>query len=233
MRRFAALAFVVLGATVALQPAAPARADGDPCSDYLLVGSLCVPNNPRPSQPQIDRTQKTIDAAKQGGYEIRVAVIGSPTDLGSVPVFFGRPAPYAKFLDAELQSAWTGKLLVVMAAGYGVRDHTKPYLAGVKALKGLPPPANGTPDALMAAATVAVRKLAASEGVKVPVIPLAKTERTPGYGFGLRLDQLRQVRAAARGRAGGARRDRRGDPVLAGRRGRAGAGLSHPRAIGL
>jgi hypothetical protein len=164
---------------VALQPVAPARADGDPCSDYLLVGSLCPPNNPRPSQPQIDRTQKTIDAAKKAGYEIRVAVIGSPTDLGSVPVFFGRPAPYAKFLDAELQSAWTGKLLVVMAAGYGVREHTKSYLGGVKALKGLPPPANGTPDALMAAATVAVRKLAASEGVKVPVIPLAATTAKP------------------------------------------------------
>ena len=229
MRRFAALVFVVLAAAVALQPAAPARADGDPCSDYLLVGSLCPPNNPRPSQPQIDRTQKTIDAAKQGGYEIRVAVIGSPTDLGSVPVFFGRPAPYAKFLDAELQSAWSGKLLVVMAAGYGVREHTKPYLAGVKALQGLPPPANGTPDALMAAATVAVRKLAASEGVKVPVIPLAKTVTPPpATRFGLRLDQLRQVRAAAGGRAGGAGRDRCGDPVLAGRRGRAGAGLSQP-----
>jgi hypothetical protein len=175
MRRVGALVFAVLAAAIALQPAAPAQADGDPCSDFLLVGSLCVPNNPRPSQPQIDRAQKTIDAAKQGGYEIRVAVIGSPTDLGSVPVFFGRPAPYAKFLDAELQSAWTGKLLVVMAAGYGVREHTKPYPAGVKELKGLPPPANGTPDALMAAATVAVRKLAASEGVKMPAIPLAAT----------------------------------------------------------
>jgi hypothetical protein len=31
----------------------------------------------------------------------------------------------------------------------------------------------------MAAATVAVRKLAASEGVKVPVIPLAATTVTP------------------------------------------------------
>ena len=184
MRRFAALVCVVLAAAASLGWAAPARADGDPCSDFLLVGSLCPPNNPRPSQPQIDRTQKTIDAAKQAGYEIRVAVIGSPTDLGSVPVFFGRPAPYAKFLDAELQSAWTGKLLVVMAAGYGVREHTKPYLAGVKALQDLPPPANGTPDALMAAATVAVRKLAASEGVKVPVIPLAKTATPPTTGSG-------------------------------------------------
>lgn len=184
MRRFAALVLAVLAAAVALQPVAPARADGDPCSDYLLVGSLCPPNNPRPSQPQIDRTQKTIDAAKKAGYEIRVAVIGSPTDLGSVPVFFGRPAPYAKFLDAELQSAWTGKLLVVMAAGYGVREHTKPYLRGVKALEGLPPPANGTPDALMAAATVAVRKLAASEGVKVPVIPLAAATVKPPSGNG-------------------------------------------------
>jgi hypothetical protein len=182
MRRFAALVFVVLAAATALQPAAPARADGDPCSDFLLVGSLCPPNNPRPSQPQIDRAQKTIDAAKQAGYEIRVAVIGSPTDLGSVPGFVGRPAPYAKFRDAELQRAGAGTLLVVMAAGYGVREHTKPYLAGVKALQGLPPPANGAPDALMAAATVAVRKLAASEGVKVPVIPLAKTVTAPPAG---------------------------------------------------
>jgi hypothetical protein len=179
MRRLAALVFVVLAAAASLGRAAPARADGDPCSDFLLVGSLCPPNNPRPSQPQIDRTQKTIDAAKGAGYEIRVAVIGSPSDLGSVPVFFGRPMPYAKFLDAELQSAWKGKLLVVMAAGYGVREHTKPYVAGVKALQGLPPPANGTPDALMAAATVAVRKLAASEGVKVPVIPLGQAVTPP------------------------------------------------------
>ena len=52
----------------------------------------------------------------------------------------------------------------------------------MKALKGLPPPANGTPDALMAAATVAVRKLAASEGVKVPVIPLAAKTRRPSTG---------------------------------------------------
>src|SRR3954468_3043427 len=175
MRRFAALGFAVRAAAAALQPAAPARADGDPCSDYLLVGSLCPPNNPRPSQPQIDRTQKTIDAAKKAGYEVRVAVIGSRTDLGAVPVYFGRPGPYAKFLDAELQSAWTGKLLVVMASGYGVQEHTKPYPAGVQALKGLPSPANGTPDALMAAATAAVRKLASSGGGKGPGLPLGVT----------------------------------------------------------
>src|SRR5947207_2615356 len=83
--------------------------------------------------------------------------------------------------------AGVAAVVVVMAAGYGVGDHTKPYRAGAKALKGLPPPANGTPDALMAAATVAVRKLAASEGVKVPVIPLAKTVTPPpasGSGSG-------------------------------------------------
>ena len=67
MRRFAALVSAVLAAAVALQPAAPAQADGDPCSDYLLVGSLCLPNNPRPSQPQIDRTQKTIERPRRRG----------------------------------------------------------------------------------------------------------------------------------------------------------------------
>jgi hypothetical protein len=101
-----------------------------------------------------------------------VAVIGSSSDLGSVPEEFGRPAAYAAFLDAELQSAYTGRLLVVMPQGYGFRVHTRPDAAAAKLLARVPPPADASPDALMAAATGAVRRLAAAAGVHVPVIPL-------------------------------------------------------------
>jgi hypothetical protein len=160
---------------LALLPAiatpATARADGDPASDFLLTQPLFVPFN-RPAQPQIDRLTATIAAAKQRGYTLRVAVIGSRSDLGSVPEEFGRPASYAAFLDAELQGAYTGRLLVVMPQGYGFRVHTKPDTAATRLLARLPPPADASPDTLMAAATVAVRRLAAAAGVHMPVIAL-------------------------------------------------------------
>jgi hypothetical protein len=89
-----------------------------------------------------------------------------------VPEEFGRPAAYAAFLDAELQSAYTGRLLVVMPQGYGFRVHTRPDAAAAKLLARVPPPVDASPDTLMAAAAAAVRRLAAGAGVHVPVIPL-------------------------------------------------------------
>jgi hypothetical protein len=148
-----------------------ARADGDPASDFLLVQPVFV-SYTRPSQPQIDRLTKTVAAAKRGGYTIRVAVIAARTDLGSVPQEFGRPKAYAAFLDAELQSAYRGRLLVAMPQGYGFRVGTKADPAADRVLASLPRPASGSSDDLTAAATVAVRALASAAGVEVPVIPL-------------------------------------------------------------
>jgi hypothetical protein len=171
LSRPAAWVLLCLTLLAAMVPPAAARADGDPASDFLLTEPSFVPFN-RPAQPQIDRLNATLAAAKQRGYTLRVAVIGSPSDLGSVPEEFGRPAAYAAFLDAELQSAYTGRLLVVMPQGYGFRVHTRPDPAAAKLLARVPPPADASPDTLMAAATVAVRRLAAGAGVHVPVIPL-------------------------------------------------------------
>jgi hypothetical protein len=174
------LCLTLLAAMVA--PAA-ARADGDPASDFLLTEPLFVPFN-RPSQPQIDRLTATLAAAKQRGYTVRVAVIGARSDLGSVPEEFGRPAAYAAFLDAELQAAYTGRLLVVMPQGYGFRVHTRPDPAATQLLAGLAPPADASPDTLMAAATGAVRRLAAAAGVQVPVIALKNNATNPGTAGG-------------------------------------------------
>jgi hypothetical protein len=178
--------FAIAAALVSLLPLLPtatARADGDPCSDFLLVQSLCVPLN-RPSQAHIDQLQKTIDAARKNGYEVRVAVIASPQDLGAVPQFFGRPQPYATFLDAELQGGYRGRLLVVMAAGYGVRSHAKADKQMQQAIKGLAPPSDPTPNGLMTAGVTAVRTLAQDAGVQVPAIPLEQTGQPSGSGSG-------------------------------------------------
>ena len=172
MRRRAGWLTLCLAMLVACLPSPPASADGDPASDFLLYAPVFVPFN-RPSQPQIDRLKATIAAAKQRGYTIRVAVIGGRRDLGAVPDLFGNPSTYARFLGSELVGLYRGRLLVVMPQGYGFSVKGKADKAGAQPLAGLPPPSGASPDALTAAATVAVRKLAQGAGVQVPVIPLA------------------------------------------------------------
>jgi hypothetical protein len=173
---------ICLALIAACLPAPPARADGDPASDFLLITTVFVPFN-KPSQPQIDRLKATVAAAKQHGYEIRVAVIGGRQDLGAVPDLFGRPHTYARFLGSELVGRYRGRLLVVMPQGYGFSIDGKADKAGAQPLVGLAPPASPSPDDLTAAATTAVRRLAAGDGVQVPVIPLGTTAN-PGAGGG-------------------------------------------------
>jgi hypothetical protein len=178
MRRRAGWLVLCLATLAACLPAAPANADGDPASDFLLFAPVFVPFN-RPSQPQLDRLKATVEAAKQRGYEIRVAVIGGPQDLGAVPDLFGRPSTYARFLGSELVGGYRGRLLVVMPQGYGFSVKGKADTSGAKPLVGLEPPSGPSSDDLTAAASAAVRALALGSGVQVPVIPL-KAATTPG-----------------------------------------------------
>jgi hypothetical protein len=171
MRSRAGWFALCLATLVACLPAAPANADGDPASDFLLFAPVFFPFN-RPSQPQRDRLLATVEAAKQRGYTIRVAVVGSRQDLGAVPDLFGRPSTYARFLGSELVGRYRGRLLVVMPQGYGFSIKGKADQSGAQPLVGLAPPAGPSSDDLTAAATAAVRALALGSGVQVPVIPL-------------------------------------------------------------
>jgi hypothetical protein len=169
-----------LATLVTCLPAAPANADGDPASDFLLFATVFAPFD-RPSQPQLVRLLATVEAAKQRGYTVRVAVIGSRQDLGAVPDLFGRPSTYARFLGSELVGVYGGRLLVVMPQGYGFSIKGRADKSGARPLVGLAPPAGPSSDDLTAAATSAVRALALGSGVQVPVIPL-KAAVTPGTG---------------------------------------------------
>jgi hypothetical protein len=111
-----ALIAVVLLAAVAAQPAS---ADGDPASDYLLVQRVFLSYELAPFSKQEHALTKEVAAVNKSGFKIRVAVVASSYDLGSVTVLWRKPQTYARFLGAELSFVYKQRLLVVMPNGLG------------------------------------------------------------------------------------------------------------------
>ncbi len=150
----AALALVALSGTVAW-------ADGDPASDVLLGENVFYPYSP----PVTVSIQKSLDAeaaaARTAGFPLKVALIGSPVDLGVIPDLFGKPQKYADFLDQEISFQAKQKLLVVMASGYGVQGVSA---AAQRAVASLPRPTGKQSNDLARAAMVAVAAVAKAEG---------------------------------------------------------------------
>jgi hypothetical protein len=159
---------------IALAVAAPALADGDPASDYLLGRTAFVPPDAGVSSASANRLVQTLVDAKAKGYTIRVALIGSRYDMGSVTALWRLPKTYARFLGQELAFVYKGRLLVVMPNGYGTSLDGKATPAAQAVVDRLAPPAR--PAASADAAVRAVVALAAKEGVVVqPPAPVASS----------------------------------------------------------
>ena len=173
-------ALVVAAAALA---APPARADGDPASDYLWSQSIYVPVGT--SSTARAQLQAVVDAARTAKLPVKVAVIGSAYDLGSLTPLWRRPQSYARFLGAELSNRFHGLLLVAMPNGFGVYRAGGRVTPEVHALRSLTPTA-GT-SGLLASAAAAVRSIAAVDGHPIPASPKAPAAaaRTPS-GIGLR-----------------------------------------------
>jgi hypothetical protein len=163
------LALVGLLAALIAVPAA--RADGDPASDYLLSMQTFVPPDAGFSSADTQQLTQLVTSARSGGYTVRVAVIASRYDLGSVSILDKRPKLYAHFLSQELRFVYKGRLLTVMPNGYGVARDGKPDPAEQRVVDRLPPPAAGKGPALVAATERAVRTLAAHAGVQTVATP--------------------------------------------------------------
>src|SRR4051795_688491 len=168
MRR--ALATVVLLAALAAAP--PAHADGDPASDVLLLQDVYSPYQPAVPKAVLDALNNTVKELRKKGYPLKVAIIASKTDLGTVPQFLGRPQPYAEFLASEIKFNKPKPLLVVMETGYGTAE-VPPEIA--KALQAVDRPTSGSADALGRGAINAVLGIARASGhpVAKPKLPAA------------------------------------------------------------
>ena len=161
MRRALAAA-AALAALVGVTTSTAARADGDPASDVLYFQDVFLPY----AQPSVDvarQLTETVAAANRAGFRIKVAVIQSEQDLGSVPSLFNRQELYARFLGAELRLFYRDRLLVVMPAGFGIYHDGQPVDRETKTLAGV---AIASPDSdgLTGAATAAVTALRGTIG---------------------------------------------------------------------
>ncbi len=167
-----ALVCACIAAALAAQAA---RADGDPASDYLLGSRVFLPYDAKFPAKQSAELTALVAAANTAGYTIRVAVIWSAYDMGSVTTLWRKPRTYAKFLGLELGFVYKERLLVVMPNGLGFnwpRHSPAPAYALLSKIA-VPPGAAG----LLSAAEDAVTKLAAAAGVRVA--PPARVT-TPG-----------------------------------------------------
>jgi hypothetical protein len=168
----------VLACVLAAVVASPsAHADGDPASDYLIGQQVFLGYDAKIPVALERKLVAAVASANKNGFPIKVALIWSRYDLGSVPELFGKPRTYARFLDAEDSKCWWGgqcgsgrfksttRLLVVMPNGLGFAQWKHSSGAGNRALAGIT--VTRTPASLATAATSAVVKLAAGAGVKV------------------------------------------------------------------
>jgi len=142
--------------------AAPAYADGDPASDVLAVQTLFLPQDAGIPVPEQAQLVKLLQEAAHGGYQLRVALIASPSDLGSITPLWRQPTAYASFLGQELSLTYNGALLVIMPNGFGVFDQGHSAAAQQAALQGVPLHAVGA--GLATTAITAIQRLAAAAG---------------------------------------------------------------------
>ena len=159
----------VLGAvTVCLCAPVAARANGDPASDYLLTQRVFLPFTTKIDRNEVNRLDALLREAEQKHFRIRVAMILSPSDLGTAFSLFGKPEKYSQFLGLELSFVYRGRLLVVMPNGYGYAVNGDPDPKASAVLKKLPAPGRDATKEVRAA-IVAVQNLAAASGLRLTV----------------------------------------------------------------
>jgi cytochrome oxidase Cu insertion factor (SCO1/SenC/PrrC family) len=145
-----------------------ARGDGDPASDYLVANQVFLSSQSTGVSPAQRQLVAAVAAANRAGFAIRVAVIASDYDLGSVTELWHQPRTYARFLGVELSLAYRRqRLLVVMPNGFGFNWPGHATAPTYRLLARVPLDSSaGT--GLPAAGEVAIRRLARASGVALP-----------------------------------------------------------------
>jgi len=165
-RRSVLLVGLLAAASLVAAPSAPA--DGDPASDFLISQQVFLPIDTHVSDKAAGGLEQLVAASQKAGFPIRVAVIATRYDLGSVPILYRQPQRYAEFLGQELYYLYRHRLLVVMPNGYGVYQRGDASSADRATLARVSVAGTTDGDALVEAAGRAVRALAARRGIQLP-----------------------------------------------------------------
>jgi hypothetical protein len=198
-RRVALL--VMAGAALIALAVPAARADGDPASDYLIAYQVFYPYYSNTPKASLAELKATVADANKRGFRIRVAVITSPYDLGSLSALWEKPSAYCRFLALELSFAYRGRLLVVSPKGWGYVEKTalvhktnvvKSAPAELKLVRTVPI-GKGT-DGLLQTTDKAVRLLAEKAGYRLPAAHISS-----GSGSGSSSDTIEIAIIAAAG----------------------------------
>jgi hypothetical protein len=158
---------LLVAAATALVAVPAARANGDPASDVLITNQVYIGPEVPISNADRDALTKTVAAANERGYPIRVALIPFTSDLGTAVSLWRHPQDYAKFLGSELAFVYTKRLLIAMPSGFGVYHRNRPVAKEQRVLRRVRP--GRTPTAVAQQTTKAVRALAAADGITLPV----------------------------------------------------------------
>ena len=153
-------------------------ADGDPASDVLGSQPLFLPQDAASAAKEQAELEALLASAANSGYPVRVALIASRSDLGSVTALWEHPQSYADFLAQELAATYKGRLLVVMPAGYGLHLPGAGASPEVAAFRRLRSPARP----LSSAALSAVQRVAAASGHQLPAPSASAPRRSESLG---------------------------------------------------
>ena len=170
---------LLTGAVAVVFVGAPGRAlaDGDPASDILATQSSDVPPDAGATPEQIDTLTAVLNAAARAGYPVKVAVIASASDLGSIGSLWRQPQKYADYVGVELSEIAPGRVLVVMPNGFGLyQPGLTPADAQAQLARTPAPPRSRNLTTLAAGG---VKNLAAASGHPIPSSTIHVIETRP------------------------------------------------------
>jgi cytochrome oxidase Cu insertion factor (SCO1/SenC/PrrC family)/thiol-disulfide isomerase/thioredoxin/type II secretory pathway pseudopilin PulG len=131
----------------------------------LVYQPLFLASDAGVSVQQQARLGALLHEAARRGFPIRVAIISSRFDLGSVTSLWRKPRAYARFLGLELSAAYKGRLLVVMPNGFGFNWPGHPAATAYRALRPIAISPGGR--GLATAAQRGITSLAAAQGIRL------------------------------------------------------------------
>jgi hypothetical protein len=169
--RWALISVILAFTTVIAVPAA--LADGDPASDVLVSFQYFDPIDLSLPPATTAELSAVLSASSRAGFPIRVAMIASPMDLGTVTSLWRDPGAYAGYLQDELSNLFAGQILVVMPNGFGLHGPSGGAHAVTAAESSVRALAPGPGAALARAALSAVPRLAAAAGHPIPATELS------------------------------------------------------------